>query len=56
MTEMQRFPKDYRPILDGPVRYHGGQRRKLSVRTAETAKYWNWTRSQLRRAAREEAA
>ena len=49
MTEMQRLSKDYWPILDGPTRYHGGYRRRLTVRTAEVTKYWNWLHQRMYR-------
>ena len=47
--EMPKMLRDYWPILSGPTRYHRGKRRRLSVRTAETAKTWNWMHYRMRR-------
>lgn len=47
--EMLKALRDYRPVIDGPTRYHGGRRRRLAVRTSETAKHWNWMHHRMRR-------
>lgn len=56
MMKMPKELRDYRPILSGPTRYHGGKRRRLSVHTAEMSKAWNWLHYRMHRISREAAA